>query len=63
MSEILVNELFEKNYDKIIWNFLSGNPSEGAIRLLEANRDKIDWGSLCKNNGVFDFQQCNYVLK
>ncbi len=36
-----------KNQDKIIWYMLSINPN--AIKLLEANREKIDWNELSRN--------------
>ncbi len=32
------------NSDKIEWGWLSMNPSEGAMNLLENNPNKIDWG-------------------
>ena len=35
--------LLEKNQDKINWQCLCFNESEGAMQLLEKNQDKIDW--------------------
>ena len=34
------------NIYKIDWIGLSKNPSDGAIRLLEINKDLIDWWNL-----------------
>ena len=31
------------------------NSSEGAMRLLEKNQDKINWSLLCKNPGIFTY--------
>ena len=35
--------------DKIDWSYLSLNPSERAIALLEKNQDKINWDMLSGN--------------
>ena len=35
--------------DKIHWGWLSANPNDGAIALLNANQDKIDWSCLSRN--------------
>jgi len=42
-------QLLENNPDKIYWDWLSENSSEGAIQLLEKNPDKINWSSLSMN--------------
>ena len=38
-----------KYLNQIYWEALSGNPSEGAIQLLEKNQDKIYWYCLSGN--------------
>ena len=46
----------EENIDKIVWNYLSGNPN--AIELLEKNPDKIDWYWLSENpNAIHLFEK------
>ena len=39
--------------EKIYWASLSGNP--GAMKLLEANPEKIDWDCLSRNHSIFEY--------
>jgi len=53
--------LLEQNQDKINWEILSKNKSEGAIQLLEKNQNKIYWDLLIQSQHIFkyDYIQMN----
>ena len=50
-------ELLEKNFEKIDWIYLSGNPN--AIHLLEKNPAKIDWYWLSQNPNAIHLLEKN----
>jgi hypothetical protein len=43
----------EENYEDIVWQWFSMNPSPRAMKILEKNQDKIDWNFLSTNPGIF----------
>jgi len=73
------NPWLEEHPEKINWFYLSANPNAihlleanpekidwfnlSAIRLLEANLDKINYLKLCRNSGIFDTICDYYILK
>lgn len=55
----LLDNLLEKNQDKINWNVFSNKTHKIAIELLEKNPDKINWDLLSSNPAAIEILKKN----